>query len=36
MEIEDGAKKMLRDAEKGLDDAAREMKRQTKKATGKP
>lgn len=35
-DIEDKTKKMLRDAEKGIDDAAREMKKQIKKATGKP
>jgi penicillin-binding protein 1B len=35
-EIEDRARKVLRDAEKGIDDAAREMKKQIKKATGKP
>jgi penicillin-binding protein 1B len=36
MDIEDRARKMLRDTEKGIDDAAREMKNQIKKATGKP
>ena len=35
-EIEDRARKVLREAEKGIDDAAREMKKQIKKATGKP
>ncbi|HXI92025.1 MAG TPA: PBP1A family penicillin-binding protein [Blastocatellia bacterium] len=35
-DIEDKAKKLLRDAEKGIDDAQREMKKQIKKATGKP
>ena len=36
VEPEDKAKKMLRDAEKAVDDAAREMKKQIKKATDKP
>ena len=35
-DIEDKARRMLRDAEKGIDDATREMKKQIKKATGKP
>lgn len=35
-DIEDKAKKLLRDAEKGIDEAGREMKKQIKKATGKP
>jgi penicillin-binding protein 1B len=35
-DIEDKSKKLLRDAEKSVDDAAREMKKQIKKATGKP
>ena len=35
-DVEDKAKKLLRDAEKGIDDAQREMKKQIKKATGKP
>ncbi|HJZ67392.1 MAG TPA: PBP1A family penicillin-binding protein [Blastocatellia bacterium] len=36
VDLEDKAKKVLRDAEKTLDDAGREMKKQIKKATGKP
>jgi penicillin-binding protein 1B len=36
VEPEDKAKKMLRDAEKAVDDAARELKKQIKKATDKP
>ncbi|MEK6287880.1 MAG: PBP1A family penicillin-binding protein [Acidobacteriota bacterium] len=35
-DIEDKAKKLLRDVEKGIDEAGREMKKQIKKATGKP
>jgi penicillin-binding protein 1B len=35
-DIEDKTKKLLHDAEKTVDDAAREMKKQIKKATGKP
>jgi penicillin-binding protein 1B len=35
-DIEDKTKKILRDAEKGIDDAQREMKKQIKKATDKP
>jgi len=35
-ELEEKARKMLRDAEKTIDDAAREMKKQVKKATDKP
>ena len=35
-DMEDKAKKLLRDTEKGIDDAGREMKKQIKKATGKP
>jgi penicillin-binding protein 1B len=35
-DIEDKTKKTLRDAEKGVDDAQREMKKQIKKATDKP
>ncbi len=35
-DIEDKAKKVLRDAEKGIEDTQREMKKQIKKATGKP
>lgn len=35
-ELEDKARKLLRDAEKSIDDAAGEMKKQIKKATGKP
>ena len=35
-DLENKAKKVLRDAEKAIDDAAREMKKQIKKATGKP
>ncbi|MEK6321327.1 MAG: PBP1A family penicillin-binding protein [Acidobacteriota bacterium] len=35
-DIEDKAKKVLRDVEKGIDEAGREMKKQIKKATGKP
>ena len=36
VEPEDKAKKMLREAEKAVDDATREMKKQIKKATDKP
>ena len=36
VDLEDKAKKMFRDAEKTVDDAAHEMKKQIKKATGKP
>jgi penicillin-binding protein 1B len=35
-DVEDKAKKILRDAEKSVDDATKEMKKQIKKATGKP
>jgi penicillin-binding protein 1B len=35
-DTEDKTKKLLRDSEKAVDDAAREMKKQIKKATGKP
>jgi penicillin-binding protein 1B len=35
-EIEDKAKKMLREAEKAVDEAARDLKKQIKKATDKP
>ena len=35
-ELEDKARKLLRDAEKSVDDAAGEVKKQIKKATGKP
>ena len=36
MDLEEKAKKMLRDSEKAIDDAQREMKKQIKKATDKP
>jgi penicillin-binding protein 1B len=36
MDIENKAKKLLRDAEKGIDDAGRELKKQVKKAADKP
>jgi hypothetical protein len=36
VDLEDKAKKVLRDAEKTIDEAGREMKKQIKKATGKP
>ncbi len=35
-ELEDKARKLVREAEKSLDDAAGEVKKQIKKATGKP
>jgi len=35
-DLEEKTKKLLRDSEKVIEDAQREMKKQIKKATGKP